>query len=158
MAEAASRLIVGPKLIFSPADDAPAEADYMPPSGPPPGKGGEKASYGNEAPPYTPSPQQGYAPSPQPGYAPSPVQSQPKKGGILGKIQSKLAGGGSHGYPQQHPQQGFGGYPQQQGFGQPMYGQQPMYGGNPMMGGGMMGGRRPGMGAGQGVGPWVRNY
>lgn len=98
------------------------------------------------------------------GASPAPMdQDRGKKGGLLGKIQSKLGGGskphyGQQGYGGGYPQQGYGGYPPQQGYGYPPqqgYGYPPQPGyGYPPPGGGMYGRpqRRPGGGMGMGGG------
>ncbi|KAK5703420.1 WW domain-containing protein wwm1 [Elasticomyces elasticus] len=91
--------------------------------------------------------QQQYGQQSQSPYGQDLPPREEKKGGFLGKITSKLGGGGSSmGRPQQ-----YGGYPQQQGYGQQGYGQhgygQQGYGGYPQQG--MMGGGYGGGGYGQ---------
>ncbi|KAI6808136.1 hypothetical protein KC332_g13154 [Hortaea werneckii] len=100
-----------------------------------------------------PAPQYGGQPSPSPygsGYLPP---REEKRGGLLGKLSSKLGGSKSHygggggGYPP--PQQRYGGG----GYGGGMYPQQPMYGGHPQYGGyGHPPPRRGGGGMGMGGG------
>ncbi|GAB1725857.1 hypothetical protein NU195Hw_g2582t1 [Hortaea werneckii] len=111
-------------------------------------RGANDGYYGGGA----PAPQYGGQPSPSPygsGYLPP---REEKRGGLLGKLSSKLGGSKSHyggggGYPP--PQQRYGGG----GYGGGMYPQQPMYGGHPQYGGyGHPPPRRGGGGMGMGGG------